>query len=131
MHAIECHSNGSGDETSNCFVAEFVWPAQARSVPYSSLKPIHKNQQEEMKFTFDVLKCDRIFDEMLKNGYIKLSHLLLPLDELKHRAYCKRHNSASHSTNDWNVFRRQVQSTINEGQLSLSEMHVDTMPLPG
>jgi len=31
---------------------------------------------------FDVSKCDRILDEMLKNGYIKLSHPLRPLDEL-------------------------------------------------
>jgi hypothetical protein len=64
---IESHSDGSNDETSNCFVAKFVWPTQARSVPCSSLKPIHKNQQEEMKFTFDVSKCDCIFDEMSKN----------------------------------------------------------------
>jgi hypothetical protein len=109
MHTIECHSNGSDDETLNCFVAEFVWLAQARSVPCSSLKPIHKNQQEEMKFTFDVFKCDCIFYEMSKNGYIKLSHPLPPFDELKYPAYCKRHNSASHATNDYNVFRRQVQ----------------------
>jgi hypothetical protein len=35
-----------------------------------SLKPIHKNQGEEMKFNFDFSKCDRIFDELLKFDYI-------------------------------------------------------------
>jgi hypothetical protein len=103
MHVIECHSDGSDDETSHCFVATCVWPTQARSIPFSSVKPIHKNRQEEMKFTFDVSKCDCIFDEMLKNGYIKLSHPL-SLDELKHHAYCKWHNSASHATKNCNVF---------------------------
>ena len=122
MHTIEYHSNGSADETSNCFIVEFIWLAQAKLVPCSSLKPIHKNRQEELKFTFDVSKYDRIFDETLKNTYIKLSHPLPPLDELKHRVYCKWHNYASHGTNDCNVFWRQFQSAINEGRLSLSEV---------
>jgi hypothetical protein len=32
----------------------------------SSLQPVQKNRQEEIKFTFNVAKCDRIFDELLK-----------------------------------------------------------------
>jgi hypothetical protein len=35
--------------------------------------------------------------------------------------YCKWHNSYSHATNDCNVFRRQVQSVINEGRLKFAE----------
>ena len=53
---------------------EFVWPSKAKPSSVPSLKPIQKNQQEELKFTFDVFKCDRIFDELLKNGNIQLSH---------------------------------------------------------
>jgi hypothetical protein len=93
-----------------------------------SLKPIHKNRNEEMKFTFDFSKCDRIFDELLKFGYIRTNYTLPSTDELKRRAYCKYHNSFSHATNDCNVFRRQVQSALNEGQLSLSNMQVDKTP---
>ena len=52
------------------------------------------------------------------------------MDELKRRAYCKWHNSFSHATNDCNVFRRQVQSAINEGRLAFQEMQVDTQPFP-
>jgi hypothetical protein len=59
-----------------------------------------------MKFTFDLAKCDRIFDEWLKFGFIKLLHTLPLLEELKRRAYCKYHNSFSHATNDCNVFRQ-------------------------
>jgi hypothetical protein len=59
-----------------------------------------------------------------------LSHAISPLDELKRRAYCKWHNSFSHANNDCNVFRRQVQLAINEGQLVLPQMQVDQNPFP-
>jgi len=74
-----------------------------------------KNPQDNIKFTFDVSKCDRIFDELNRLGCIKLSHTISPIEELKRHAYCKWHNSFSHATNDCNVFRRQIQSAVNEG----------------
>ena len=52
------------------------------------------------------------------------------VDELKRRAYCKYHNSFSHDTNDCNIFCRQVQSALNEGWLSLSDMQDDKVPFP-
>jgi hypothetical protein len=57
-----------------------------------------------------------------------MSHTIPPLDELKRKAYYRWHNSFSHATNDCNIFYRQVQSAINEGRLSLKEMHVDKNP---
>jgi hypothetical protein len=72
----------------------------------------------------------KIFDELLKNGNIKINHTFPSADELKCRAYCKWHNSFSHATNDCNVFRRQIQSAINEGRLKFQEMQVDTEPFP-
>jgi hypothetical protein len=92
------------------------------------LQPIQKKQQEEVKFTFNVGKYDKIFDELLKNVNIKINHTVPSADELKRRAYCKWHNSFSHATNDCNVFRRQIQSAINEGRLKFQEMQVDTEP---
>ena len=83
-----------------------------------------------MKFTFDVSKCDRIFDELLHLGHIKVTHVIPPLEELKRRAYCKFHNSHSHATNNCNVFRRQVQSAMNEGRLIFPKMKVDKTPFP-
>ena len=76
----------------------------------------------------DVSKCDRTFDELLRSGNIKLSHVIPPLEELKRRAYCKWHNSFSHATNDCNVFCRHVQSTVNEGRLTLPELHINEAP---
>ena len=58
-------------------------------------------------------------------GKIKFSHTIPSVDELKWRAYCKLHNTFSHATNDCNVFRRQIQSAVNEGQLVISAMQVD------
>jgi hypothetical protein len=55
---------------------------------------------------------------------------LPPPDEIKKRAYCKFHHSYSHATNDCNSFRRQIQSTINEGHLVLHKMLVDQHPFP-
>jgi hypothetical protein len=83
-----------------------------------------------MKFTFDVSKCDRIFDELLRLGHLKITHVIPLLEELKRRAYCKLHNSSSHATNDCNVFRQLVQSAINEGRLTFPEMKIDKAPFP-
>src|SRR6185312_518295 len=83
-----------------------------------------------IRFTFDVSKCDRIFDELNKLGHIKLSHAIPPLEELKRRAYCKWYNLFSHATNDCNVFRRQIQSAVNEGRLVVPQMQIDNNHFP-
>ena len=57
-----------------------------------------------MKFTFNSAKCDKIFDALLQAKIIRISHTLLPFEELKWRPYCKYHNTFSHATNDCNVF---------------------------
>jgi hypothetical protein len=129
VHVVEYDSDSLDDEN-EVYVAEFVWPSKSKASSCPYLKPATKGRQEELKFTFDVAKCDRIFDELLKLGNIKISHTMPPLDEIKRCAYCKFHNSYSHATNDCNVFRRQVQSAINEGRLMLHEMQVDKQPFP-
>ena len=96
------------------YAAEFIWTSEVKPCSCSLLKPIQKNRQEKAHFTFDVSKCDHIFDELFRNGNIMLSQAIPPLEELKLQAYCKWHNSSSHATNDCNVFHRQIQSAINE-----------------
>ena len=76
---LGCDSNCSDDEDKDVYTAEFVWPSNDSC----SLKLIHKNWQENMKFTFDVSKCDGIFGELLKLGHIKLSHAIPAPGELK------------------------------------------------
>jgi hypothetical protein len=98
IHLIERDS--SDDESADVYTTEFIWPTKAKSLACSSLQPVQKNRQEEIKFSFNVAKCDKIFDELHKNGNIKLTHTIPPIDELKRHAYCKWHNSFSHATND-------------------------------
>jgi hypothetical protein len=81
-----------------------------RALAYESrskelVKTVQKKRQEEVKFTFNVGKCDKIFDELLKNGNVKIDYTVPPADELKHHAYCKWHNLFLHATNDCNVFQ--------------------------
>jgi hypothetical protein len=129
VYVVDYVSNNLNDET-EIYSAEFVWPSEDKSFSCASLKPASKGRQEELRFTFDVSKCDRIFDELLKLGNIKLFHTMLPLDEIKRRAYCKYHHSYSNATNDCNVFRRKIQSAINDGHLVLHEKQVEKHPFP-
>ena len=75
-HALEYHSDSSDDESKEVYAAEFVWSPNDKPSTCSSLKPISKNRKEEIKFTFDVSKCERIFDELEKIGKIKFSHTI-------------------------------------------------------
>jgi hypothetical protein len=124
---FDCES--SDDENKEVCVAEFTWLPNDKANTCASLKPAHKSQ-DEMKFTFDVAKCDKIFDKLLNSGKIKMFNTIPPIDQLKRRAYCEFHNSFSHSTNDCNTFLRQIQSAINEGHLKFHEMQVDKNPFP-
>ena len=116
------------DESKDVYTAEFVLPSNDKPCICGSLKPIHKDRQK--RFTFDGSKYERIFDELYKNGYVKMSHVIPPLEELKRRAYCKFHNTFSHATNDCNVLRRQIQSAVNEGRIIVPQMKVDQNPFP-
>src|SRR6185312_10147868 len=129
-HVVENDSDCSDDEEKGVYAAEFVRPSKDKPSMCPSLKPVQKNRQNEMKFTFDVSKCDRIFNELLKHRNIHLSHAIPSPEELKRHAYCKWHNSFSHATNDCNIFRRQIQSAVDERRLVLSKMQVDKTPFP-
>jgi outer membrane lipoprotein SlyB len=63
MHLVGCYN--SDDESTDVYTAKLVWPAQAKPSTCSSLQSVQKNRQE-VKFTFNVAKCDKIFDELLK-----------------------------------------------------------------
>jgi hypothetical protein len=109
---VNCHVhllNYKSDKLDDCgedvYATEFTWSYKDTPHTCASLKPINRNWQDEMKFTFDVGICDKIFDELLSIGKIRLSHAIPLIDDLKKRAYYKWHNSYSHAINDCNVFR--------------------------
>jgi hypothetical protein len=106
VHFVGDCSDDFDDDDKEFLAAEIKWLAENKLVTCPSLKLIHKNWNEEVKFTFDFFKCDRIFDELLKFGYIRINYIMPSVDELKRRSYYKYHNSFSHATNDCNVFRR-------------------------
>jgi hypothetical protein len=108
-------------------VAELVWPPKAKSAARS---PLHSTQKGKAKFTFNVAKCDKIFDELFKNGNIKLSHTIPPLEELKKCVYYKWHGSFLHNTNDCNIFHQQIQSAVDEGRLRFQKMKIDRRSVP-
>jgi len=130
VHILGFDSNNSDDEDKEVYAAELVWSSADKPTTCESLKPISKNRQEERKLSFDLAKCDKIFDELLKAGKIRLPHAMPPLDELKRRAYCKWHNTFSHATNDCNAFRRQIQASIDNKYLSFKDMQIDREPFP-
>jgi hypothetical protein len=123
VNVVDYVSNNLNGET-EIYSAEFVWPSEDKYFSCASLKPAIKGRQEELKFTFDVSKYDR------KLGNIKICHSMPPLDEIKRHAYCKYHHSYSHATKDCNVFRRKIQSSINDGHLVLHEKYVEKHPFP-
>ena len=51
-HVVENDSDCSDDEEKGVYAAKFVWPSKHKPSTCPSLKPIQKNQQNEMKFTF-------------------------------------------------------------------------------
>jgi hypothetical protein len=109
-------------------VPELVWPTKVK--PSVRSHP-HSTQKEKVKFTFNITKCDKLFDELLKHGNIKLSHVIPPVEQLEGRVYCKWHGSFLHNTNDCVVFRRQIQSAINEGRLRIQkDVKIDRPPIP-
>jgi hypothetical protein len=67
---VNCIDEGSSreDETEVC-VAEWVDTARDKPLACSILKP-SPGKKEEVKFTFDVSKCDKLFDVLLLNKVI-------------------------------------------------------------
>jgi hypothetical protein len=83
-----------------------------------------------------MLKCDRLFDLLLQGGVIRLNegHVVPNVDILANKTHCKWHDSYTHTTNECNYFRRQVQLVINDSQLKLGDggkikLHMDPFPV--
>jgi hypothetical protein len=89
-----------------------------------------------MRYTFDVSKCDRLFDLLLQGGVIRLTkgHVIPSANILAKKTYCKWYDSYTDTTNECNYFRQQVQLAINDGRLTLGDrgkmkLNMDTFPV--
>ena len=84
---------------SNCKgLAEWI---DIKSDPFVclALKPTpQKNRLKKSKYTFDFTFCDRVFDMLLKNNFIRIiDHNAVPsVKNLEEITYCKWHNSSDH-----------------------------------
>jgi hypothetical protein len=59
---VEYSSESSDDEEANICVAEWSWGSKSKPFVCSNLKPASKIRQDEMRYTSDVAKCDRMFN---------------------------------------------------------------------
>jgi hypothetical protein len=65
INLVDYYQNSLDAETKHVYAAEIVWLAKVEPSSCSSLQPVQKNQPEEMKLTFNVAKCDKIFNELV------------------------------------------------------------------
>jgi hypothetical protein len=112
----------SDDDTKIC-VAKWVDTPKGKLMACAFLKP--EGDKEEMKFMFDVSKCDKLFDILLQNNVIKLKagHTIPTVEQLARKKYCSGTTHFFHTTNECNYFRRQIQSAINNDHLTLGDNH--------
>ena len=54
VHMVDCDQSSPDDKLQEVYVAEMVWPKQAKSPVCSSFQPVKKKRQEEVEFTFNV-----------------------------------------------------------------------------
>jgi predicted Zn-ribbon and HTH transcriptional regulator len=79
---VEYSSESSDDEEADMCVAEWSWGSKSKPFVCSSLKSASKSRRDEMRYMFDVAKCDRIFDYLLQEKQIKLpSGCVIPSSE--------------------------------------------------
>ncbi len=118
------------DDDSEVAAAEWV-----RSKKVIPCQWVRSSGKEEI-FDFDITKADKIFDLLLWEKQIQLpaGHIIPSAEELGKRRYCKWHNSGSHSTNDYKVFRQQIHAAIEGGKIKFDDskkpMKVDGNPFP-
>ncbi|XP_058778195.1 uncharacterized protein LOC131652365, partial [Vicia villosa] len=106
--------------------------------PSKDKNPIeNKNDKFSSKtYSFDITKCDEIFDLLVTDGQIIVPPRLKnpPLEQKNKRGFCKFHNFLGHKTSQCVLFRDLVQKALKEGRLQFGEkpkssMQVDTDPL--
>jgi hypothetical protein len=109
-------SKVSGPKNSSKGMTEWI---DQKSTPFvcSTLKPfIPKNRLKKIKYTFDLMLCDDIFEVLLKHTVIKLPvHKVIPSPhDLEGQVYYNWHNLFDHSTSSSNAFHLIIQSAIDK-----------------
>jgi hypothetical protein len=119
VHVVEHSSDSSDDESSEVLTAEVVLPSKAKSLACGTLKLTHRKWQDDIKYTFELAKCDKIFHELHKGGYIKFSHTLPSLEELSHPSSRKLNQSLHTCAQDVQI-TRTANNMVNRYNISLN-----------
>jgi hypothetical protein len=109
VHFLE--EEADDEEGNEICVSEWDEKPRDKPISCSFLKP-NGGQSDEMRYTFDVMKCDHLFDLLLQGGVIQLTegHVIPNADMLAKKTYYKWHDSYTHTTIKCNYFQQQVQS---------------------
>jgi hypothetical protein len=93
------------EEGNGICVAEWVEKPRGQPISCSFLKP-NEGRRDDMRYAFDVSKCDRLFDLLLWRRVIRLTegHVIPSTNILAKKTYCKWHDSYTHTTNECNYF---------------------------
>jgi hypothetical protein len=85
VNMVEYARESLDDEEVDLCVAEWSWASKSKSFLCPSLSPTSKSQQDEIRFTFDITKCDRIFYYLLQEKQVKLpsNHVIPSPEQLK------------------------------------------------
>jgi hypothetical protein len=104
VHFLKEEAND--EEGNEICVAEWVENPGDKPISCSFLKP-NRGWRDEMRYTFNVTKCDHLFDLLLQRWVIRLTegHVIRNADILAKMTYCKWHDSYTHTTNECNYFR--------------------------
>jgi hypothetical protein len=100
-HQVHFLEEEADDEEGNeICVAEWVEKPRDKPISCSFLKP-NGGRRDELRYTFGVMKCDRLFDLLLQGGVIRLTegHIIPNADILAKKTYCKWQDSYTHTTN--------------------------------
>jgi hypothetical protein len=89
VNMVEYASDSSNDEEVDMCVVKWSWASKSKPFVCSNLKSAYKCRQDEIHFTFDVTKCDRILNYLLQEKLIKLpsNHVVPSSEQLKKHAY--------------------------------------------
>ncbi|XP_050916323.1 uncharacterized protein LOC127131446 [Lathyrus oleraceus] len=94
--------------------------------PSNGKNPVETKKSEKFPkktYTFDVTKCDEIFDSLVKDGQMIVppGAKVPPLEQRKKRGFCKYHGFLGHKTSQYFLFRDLVQNAIEEGTLKFGD----------
>ncbi|XP_058784624.1 uncharacterized protein LOC131659452 [Vicia villosa] len=94
--------------------------------PSNGKNPVETEKNDKFPkktYTFDVTKCDEIFDLLVKDGQMVLppNIKIPPLEQWKKRGYCKYDNFLGHKTSQCFIFRDLIQNAIKEGRLKFAD----------